>query len=285
MNAYIVDGGVLRRHPEVLGLANAERFLFTHLSVLSELESLAQKGTIQPGLVNLVLQYEATARIWIDRSDFSYLQKSGGAVSQADALVELAKNKAPAYAGVTIVTDDAALASQAAASSVSVVSPKDFLRNSPALSTQNPDIANVITAESRQNRRQFLAMGIAALVVVLAYPYLPVALKAIVSRGGAIVAVASVALSGTLLFFFRSRFKLAYGSAEFLVGVMLGYQVYLDAKSETFLLDLSTALKFLAGLYVIVRGMDNIGKSPQKVKFSRNGTSCFPGECAVVCNG
>ena len=65
-------------------------------------------------------------------------------------------------------------------------------------------------------------------------------------------------LVGLMLYFVRSRFRLYYGVAETFFGVVLSYTAFpKDAPDYT----LTRWLSFLAALYVMVRGLDNIGKS------------------------
>jgi hypothetical protein len=66
-------------------------------------------------------------------------------------------------------------------------------------------------------------------------------------------------LLGILLFWYRQRYRLSYGVFEFLVGVMMGYFVFLpsfDFKT----LGVIQGLQILGALYVMVRGLDNIGR-------------------------
>ncbi|MGK4001082.1 hypothetical protein WMF31_00550 [Sorangium sp. So ce1036] len=62
-------------------------------------------------------------------------------------------------------------------------------------------------------------------------------------------------LSGFLFYFFRSRYRFLYGIAEVAVGVLLfcGSVPVVDGR-------ISDLLLMTAGLYVIVRGLDNLGK-------------------------
>jgi len=63
---------------------------------------------------------------------------------------------------------------------------------------------------------------------------------------------------GLLLYFVRSRYRLCYGVAETFFGVILSYMAFpKDSPDYT----LVKWLSFFAALYVMVRGLDNIGKS------------------------
>jgi hypothetical protein len=64
---------------------------------------------------------------------------------------------------------------------------------------------------------------------------------------------------GIALYWVRERFRLLYGIFEFFVGVTMACKSllpHLDTSGG----NLTFGIKVLAGLYVAVRGLDNIGK-------------------------
>lgn len=65
-------------------------------------------------------------------------------------------------------------------------------------------------------------------------------------------------LTGLFLYFVRSRLRLYYGVAETFFGVALSYMAFPKDTPEY---TLVRWLSFFAALYVMVRGLDNIGKS------------------------
>jgi hypothetical protein len=65
-------------------------------------------------------------------------------------------------------------------------------------------------------------------------------------------------LIGVGLYLIRSRYRLFYGVAETLFGVILSYMAFPKVDPES---TLTRWLSFFAALYVMVRGLDNIGKS------------------------
>jgi hypothetical protein len=83
-----------------------------------------------------------------------------------------------------------------------------------------------------------------------------------------------VATAGFALFWVRSRFRLTYGVIEFAVGFITTVHVFwpdFDYKK----VDAVAALQVLGGLYIIVRGLDNIGFGLQRTPFQDTWNKVF----------
>lgn len=80
--------------------------------------------------------------------------------------------------------------------------------------------------------------------------------------------IISICISGLLLFVFREKQRLSYGVFEFLVGVLaivlLFHSDNFDYSKIKFTLDFN--VKLLGGLYIMVRGQDNIVKALKDTK-------------------
>lgn len=76
------------------------------------------------------------------------------------------------------------------------------------------------------------------------------------------VAVAFAILTvGMLIYAWRERARLSYGLFEVIVGVAISYNVFTSPGLLGDPVATTTVLQFAAGLYAIVRGMDNVGKA------------------------
>jgi hypothetical protein len=64
---------------------------------------------------------------------------------------------------------------------------------------------------------------------------------------------------GVALYWYKSRFAVHSALAEIAFGCLLGSAVFLKTSSEP--LGFGTLLQFLASVYVVVRGLDNLGKA------------------------
>jgi hypothetical protein len=77
--------------------------------------------------------------------------------------------------------------------------------------------------------------------------------------------IAALLLLGIGLFWYRQQYRLSYGVFEFLAGVIMSIYVFFP-KFDYGNLGVSLGLQVLAGLYVMVRGLDNIGTGLQGTK-------------------
>ncbi len=70
--------------------------------------------------------------------------------------------------------------------------------------------------------------------------------------------IVGIVIVSIVMYWFRSRQRLAYGSSEFVFGVVLAIRVFIP---DFDIRDLQTAsiLQLLGSVYVMVRGLDNIG--------------------------
>jgi len=75
-------------------------------------------------------------------------------------------------------------------------------------------------------------------------------------------------LFGFLLFLYRENYRLGYGALEIIVGLLAILSLFERINNESFIynLNLEGYVKFGGGIYVIVRGMDNVFKSIKSKK-------------------
>lgn len=62
---------------------------------------------------------------------------------------------------------------------------------------------------------------------------------------------------GVFMFWFKSHFRLLYGILEFVIGITTSIWVFIP-KFDVFSISLIKGLQLMGGIYIIVRGMDNI---------------------------
>ncbi|WP_150129831.1 hypothetical protein [Sinorhizobium sp. RAC02] len=107
--------------------------------------------------------------------------------------------------------------------------------------------------------RLMLNVGVAYIAFLVGMPLVTLALERPPEYNAFTVAT-TILISGIAIYFWRERAKLSYGLFEVIVGVAIAYDVFTSNASATGDLSTATILQFAAGLYVIVRGMDNVGK-------------------------
>ncbi|GAB3956907.1 hypothetical protein GCM10028805_48100 [Spirosoma harenae] len=65
-------------------------------------------------------------------------------------------------------------------------------------------------------------------------------------------------IASLVLYFIREKYRSGYGIFEFLVGLIISFLV--NPSSPEIITDPNLSLKILGGLYIMVRGLDNIVK-------------------------
>ncbi|MDQ0135732.1 hypothetical protein J2T08_003653 [Neorhizobium galegae] len=74
------------------------------------------------------------------------------------------------------------------------------------------------------------------------------------------VAVLAALAAGTTLFLWRERLKLSYGILEIVIGILTSYHLFATSKLHEGDISDIAYLQLAAGLYIMVRGFDNVGK-------------------------
>lgn len=76
-----------------------------------------------------------------------------------------------------------------------------------------------------------------------------------------VAVAAAILVAGVGIFFWRERARLSYGLFEVIVGVAVSYNAFTSSVSVEGQAGPTAVLQFAAGLYAVVRGMDNVGRS------------------------
>lgn len=177
---------------------------------------------------------------------------------------------------VFLVTDDRDLEVQANNLGLQTATSKtvdELIRSAPAGQTVSQELSDAAGSLARSNRNYLIrgfVLGLVVAALLFAAWYFRHLLGQTLPVWGL---TASAALLGIALFWFRSRYRLSYGVIEVLFGLFTASRL---ANPSTF--DFTFILQLAAGLYIIVRGLDNIEKGiegtkiepPWKRIFSRN---------------
>jgi hypothetical protein len=149
-------------------------------------------------------------------------------------------------------------AAKLAPGNIEVVSPEELQAKLSATGESEPTVqAAVSRARGADTRRLVIAATAGALIVSAgqaAYFYRAAIAGAIKPLGVAFVIV----ISAAVLYVCRQRFRLMYGVAEFLFGFTVCLAVALP-NSWSIGSNWNSAASVISGIYVMVRGLDNIG--------------------------
>ena len=128
-----------------------------------------------------------------------------------------------------------------------------------------PDFEKAKNYKKKQLQSLFVsfAVGIVgSLLANLTWQYFDFILGTIRVWGTIILII----LTSLFLYWFRGRHRLSYGVTEFVFGfIMASRFFYPDFDYEK--LHIISFLQILAGIYVMVRGMDNFGKGIKDTRF------------------
>lgn len=273
MKNIILDTSILLRQPRILGLTIPDTKFLVPLAIVEELiERTRQRGAKFDRRVDLIEKaaHQGTVSILnLDESEIKQFRESHNLtkLSKADiSIVAIATSLKSKNEDVTIATLDRDIIKFAQDNKIGVLSEvgESELSSTFAESrTDNSTIQTEIISYENKEKQSFwtgIFIGIfATLIAVFAYKNIKLVISTINVWG----TIAIILLSGFGLFIFREKQRLAYGVFEFLVGVVAIISLFtpnnFDFNAITFNLDFN--IKLIGGLYIMVRGQDNIVKA------------------------
>lgn len=265
---YILDTNVVIQSPEVLASARGLKLLVPK-SVLGELTARGSwyVRNVVGALINDALNagveiVEAPTQLKNEliASD-RHAQRLGGAdFDIARIAIGLTERSVP----VCVVTLDRALRTFLESRSIRSITPNEFLKERDTQSIDPTLLSSARSVSSGQKRYLLLSAILSAVVSFGAnviYSHATILLSTI-SVWGTVVALPLV---GVGLYWYRQRYRLSYGIFELLVGITMSIYVFFP-KFDYEALGVALGLQVLAGLYVMVRGLDNVGTGLQGTK-------------------
>lgn len=275
MQHFILDTNIILRDPSILAKSSNETRILIPEAVILELAARSSKNeSIRP---TLALVQEALAhgvyRIGLPDPNALNSMAIQDAVLTRVSAADLIILKSVEYyinhlvgasdsKNAFFVTEDKVLFQQAKALGINVL---DYAELKAAL--QNVSISDHLIDErgfdaSRIRKRAeirgfVLGTGsgvLASIVASLAAANFKLIVATINVWGTIII----LPLLGVFLYWWRSRYRLSYGIAEFVFGLIATLGVFIPQFDYTRLNALNV-VQVVAGLYVIVRGLDNIG--------------------------
>jgi len=141
---------------------------------------------------------------------------------------------------------------------------------------------NATAAAKQRSQRYQIIIGIVTGLLLVALAWLGWQYREIllstVNTWGALI---SAAIIGGFLYALRGRLRITYGILEIGVGMMSAMSSFISAtgSTSTTVPTFTTAMGIavLGGIYIIVRGLDNIGKALEKTPYE-NTWRKFSGE-------
>ncbi|MBV7549867.1 hypothetical protein KW849_26645 [Pseudomonas sp. PDM26] len=270
---YIIDTNVLVQYPEVLAMAAGKKMVIPQ-AVIEELNSRRVRGvrgdvydvvaqavkkgvliSTSPSKLKEELVAPERGRYYLDGTDLE--------------LARTAKYYAESFGGnsVCVVTADHALSKFLSLYGIKSITGAQFLTEHY---TVTPDKSIEATAKLIvSEQRRYLVISIvvsmlSALMGAVATKYFQLLISTI-SIWGTMVALPTF---GVGLYWYRENFRLSYGLFEFLVGMIMASFVLFPSFDYS-RLGAAETIQILGGLYVMVRGLDNIGKGAEGTRLER----------------
>ncbi|MGC4367987.1 PIN domain-containing protein [Hydrogenophaga sp. R2] len=265
---YVLDTNAVVQSPEILASARRLKLLIPK-AVLGELTARGREhirsvvGTLINDALNAGAQIvEAPPHLQNEliASDRHAQRLSGADFDVARTAIGFAERGMP----VCVVTLDRALSTFLQSRSIRSITPSEFLKEQETQSSDPVLLSSARSISSQQKRYMVLSALLGASVslgATAAYSNAALLLSTISVWG----TVSALLVLGVGLFWYRQRYRLSYGVFEFLVGVMMSIYVFLP-KFDYSTLGVAHGLQVLAGLYVMVRGLDNVGNGLQGTK-------------------
>jgi hypothetical protein len=259
--ALVLDTSIVIRNPTALGVKLNNYQIIIPDIVEREVEFIASKRRDTAGLPSLIRESADKGIVRIERAPSGFVGKlKTSSLTLADALIfqylEYLQTQGCEF---TFVTADQELIELCAASGIATIGQTEF---SFLLSKRKSEDATVSAKASRIKRSQWIHYAISLFVGVASsfatsflFPYARRAFAYINVWG----TVAAILLAGIAAYIFRARARLTYGFFEFTFGFMLAARVFWP-KFDYATLAAGDYLQILAGVYVMVRGLDNIQK-------------------------
>lgn len=276
----ILDSSIIIRYPKILGIKLPDTIFLTPLDVILELNSYSSNKNVEFGKrVELIEKAAREGYISIVNSagtirQYQEVLTSTAKVSGSDiALLALALNLQNKDEEVAIATLDRAIEKYASENGIKILGAAEIenmiLKFLTENSTGKPSSlqTEIVSFETREKRNLLLGVGLGitiTLLTTLVYQHIQSIISTVNVWGTVIAAI----LLSILLFAIREKQRLAYGVFEFTVGIAAIILLFTPASFNfsSISFDINFNIKLLGGLYIMVRGQDNIVKGLKNTK-------------------
>ncbi|MBI2072003.1 MAG: hypothetical protein HYT81_03015 [Gemmatimonadetes bacterium] len=244
MKWIVLDTSAIVNQPSTVSFTSPQATFVVPESVVAELSRIDSGSTGGPRYVPLIANAidAGTAKVIPITPPFYQDAQLSPPAGRLLASVEQIKKEHPAVE-VIVATDDHAVAAQTRTKGLATISSRELLTRYLIGAASQPGVAE---------RAKHIVGTINVWGTFLA-----------------------ILLLGASLFWFRSRYGLAYGVTEVGVGIVAAARVFWPSFDYSAVTGLEL-LQLLAGLYVMVRGMDNIGRGIAGTRFHGSWALLFP---------
>jgi rRNA maturation endonuclease Nob1 len=277
----ILDTNIILRQPKLLGLQIPETHFLVPLDVIEELNVRAtRRGASFDRRVDIIEKASLQGTVSIINTDAPTYRKyrellNLNKLSGADiAIMTLALNLINKGETVKIATQDKEIWRIAEEHGIVMLSEDDvtnLLINyfiEPKTDTTDTVQKEIVTYLKKEQRYFYISTLIGIFTSVLTSIFYIISIDKVIETINIWGTILLVVFAGIVLFVCRERYRLSYGVFEFCVGIvviiMLFQPTNFNLAELNFNLDFN--IRILGGLYIMVRGQDNIVKGIKDTK-------------------
>lgn len=281
LRKYILDTNAILQRPELLGRSLPAGSLVVPAAVMRELGGRIRRAGSPGKLLELLADAVRSGVLTLENVDFvdptTTLDIDPRAFTDATLIAHARRLKSAGDEPV-IVTSDRQVILEGMKAGFEVLTPTDVLnqldrRMPPPAAPAAPlqEKANEAALEGRRTPRLLVLIGIViGLLAVMILEHLAYLLETIPVWGtfGTLIGLA------VGLYWIRGRWRLLYGVAEFVVGLASSW---IGARTQIVTTPVSPVVlvQILGGIYVMVRGLDNMGKGVLATRYSESWERIF----------
>lgn len=278
---YLLDLNVILSIPDILSRADASKRFMIPEVILEQVSKLRVEtssqlytvlnAAIMSGVGVLCTMTHVSLPVDITLSSVDYIDRQ--------ILKAIIGARATPYNDITLVTNDRALHRAAIKLGIEVINSETLLetmrlQDGDESAHVNQEIAGEISkfakAERAGLRRTLVVAGIGLAVGLVMGNQGDRIVAFLASIPGFIVGMLAL-ISGMILFALRQRYRTSYGALEVVAGACIAATAFPLNTG----IDFTAGLQVLGGLYVIVRGLDNLGGGITGTRYAAYWPSIF----------
>lgn len=268
MKTYILDTNILIKDPTILALWNSTIKVIVPDIVIEELMSVSKRLSGISYIPEMI--YEASRKGFLEIvliSNNEYVGVADSNLSQVDQRIALfTKEFSKGKRNVYLVTQDRKLQEYAKGIGLNVLNLAGFQAAIYGTKTVNINQLSKKDNISQYQRKQLFNGFLAGVILTVLSFLIYWNFQWIVSKIRIGWVISFLIVTPFVFYWVRSRFRIGYALAEFIFGFASTYLACQPLVEDFHIADLYQMpflVPFLAGIYVMVRGVDNFGKGIQ----------------------
>jgi len=287
MFKVILDSNAIVKNPSTLTLPISEGDIIIPPVVVDELanlDSYAASGSTYIPLIKVAIEEGNVSVLRHDDILKEEISSKVRPLSLAEVgfirAAQATKNKFPKD-NVIVTTDDIRLSEKLDQIGITTLTvdefTKQYITNKPPNAGRITDSVNNVARQQNKYLYTNIIVSVVASIIINLIALNLLFIIGTIKVWGTLLGILS---AGLFLFWGRSKYPLGYGFAEVIIGICTAYWVFIPEFAYE---NLSTTnlIRIVGGLYIIVRGLDNIGKGLKGSKHGNLWESWFQVEKVV----